>query len=263
MKTILYIALISILFTSCETIIDIDLNSTDSKIVIEGSITNEPGPYTIKITQTTDYFIPSNYPTMQNAIVNISDDEGNIDTLIEIEPGIYQTTSIQGAIGRTYNLYININNQEYIASSYLPPSTPIDSLAYFESPFSPHNTGDGNFRVSCYFHDNENEENYYRLKLYRNSILSESFYLLDDQLQNGRDIDFGRLQDGIKLNDTVVVELINIDKDVYDYFNTLSSIVGSGGMSSSIPANPNSNISNEALGYFGAYSFTRDTIIIN
>ncbi|NOQ25460.1 MAG: DUF4249 family protein [Bacteroidales bacterium] len=263
MKTILYIALISILFTSCETVIDVDLNSTDSKVVIEGSITNQPGPYTIKITQTTDYFIPSNYPAMQNAIVNISDDDGHFETLIEVEPGIYQTASIQGTTGHTYNLYININDQEYTASSYLPTITPIDSLAYFESPFSPHNTGDGNFRISCYFHDDENEENYYRFKLYNNSVLSEKFYLLDDQLQNGRDIDYGRLQDEINLNDTVVVELVNIDEGVYNYFNTLSSIVGSGGMSSSIPANPNSNISNGALGYFGAFSFTCDTIIIN
>lgn len=261
MKKIIYIIIFPMLFASCEKVIDIDLNSADPQIVIEGTITDQSGPYTVKISQTTDYFNPEKSPTISYAIVNITDSEGNFETLLETEPGIYQTSTMQGVIGRTYELYVNIDNEEYKATSYLPFVTNIDSLSYDKSP-SIMGNNDGNYLVTCYFHDYENIENYYRIKLYKNSELSENFDLIDDQLQDGKFINYGRLRDEIVLNDTIVVELMNIDEDLYDYYNTLSSILNDGGMSSATPANPNSNISNGALGYFGAYSYTQQTIII-
>ena len=249
------------LIVSCEKVINIDLNSSDPQIVIEGTITNQPSPYTIKITQTTDYFVPNANPKISNALVNISDNEGNFETLLETKPGVYQTSSIQGIPGRTYDLYVNIDGLEFTASSYMPEITPIDSLSYEESPFKQEIEDDIYYFATCYFSDSEHVENYYRIKLYKNSELTDYFYLIDDQLQDGNHIDYGNLSDEIVLNDTIVVELMNIDYAVHDYYNTLSSILG-GGMSSSTPANPNSNISNAALGYFGAYSYTQDTIII-
>lgn len=263
MKKTIYITLFSLLLISCEKVINIDLNSSDPQIVIEGTITNQPGPYTIKITETTDYFNPSDNPLLTNAVINISDNEGNFETLLEIEPGVYQTSDIQGVPGRTYDLYVNIDGQEFRASSYMPEITPIDSLSYEESPFTPRGNSEDYYYVTCYFLDTENIENYYRIKLYKNFKLSDNFYLIDDQLQDGNYIDYGRISDDIVLNDIVIVELLNIDESVYNYYNTLSSILGGERMSSSTPANPNSNISNGALGYFGAYSFTQDTIIIN
>jgi hypothetical protein len=59
----------------------------------------------------------------------------------------------------------------------------------------------------------------------------------------------------IEPGDTVYVELQHITKDMFNYYNTLNNIVGSGGpMGSSTPYNPISNIKGDALGYFGAYS---------
>ena len=61
--------------------------------------------------------------------------------------------------------------------------------------------------------------------------------------------------------DTVVVELQNLDQATYDYYRTLYPILG-GGFGASNPANPETNITNDALGYFGACTICRDTIII-
>ncbi len=260
MKRIIYIAIFSILLISCEEVIELELNSTDPQIVIEGTITNQPGPYTIKITQTTDYFNPEEYPKVSYAVVNITDSEGNFETLLETEPGVYQTSSFQGIEGRTYELYVNINGEEFTASSYLPPITPIDSLDYEDAP-RPDNSSN-EYMITCYFHDQVDVENYYSIKLYKNSVVSKKYFLIDDLLLDGKNIDYGRIEDEIKLNDEVVIELMNIDANVYDYYNTLSSILSTRGMSSSTPANPTSNISNGALGFFGAYSYTSDTIIV-
>ena len=63
-------------------------------------------------------------------------------------------------------------------------------------------------------------------------------------------------------SDTVVVELYTLDAQTFEYYNTLFQISGGSEMMSfTTPANPNTNISNGALGYFGAYTISRDTII--
>ena len=53
---------------------------------------------------------------------------------------------------------------------------------------------------------------------------------------------------------TVRVELYSIDEGTYDYFNTLVDVLQSSGMNSATPFNPTSNVSNNALGYFGAWA---------
>ncbi|HOY49299.1 MAG TPA: DUF4249 domain-containing protein, partial [Flavobacteriales bacterium] len=60
---------------------------------------------------------------------------------------------------------------------------------------------------------------------------------------------------------TIFVELWGIDKGVYEYYNTLNSILGGAGPSVASPANPTSNITGGAMGYFSAYTISRSWII--
>jgi hypothetical protein len=59
-----------------------------------------------------------------------------------------------------------------------------------------------------------------------------------------------------------VVELQTIDKVAYDYFRTLTMLVGVGGPPSDAPANPLSGFSNGALGYFYAHGSRRASIVV-
>jgi hypothetical protein len=61
----------------------------------------------------------------------------------------------------------------------------------------------------------------------------------------------------LKKGDTVTVWLETIDKGVFDYFRTAGSESGR----NASPANPVSNISNGALGYFNASSVRKGSII--
>src|SRR5512145_2625953 len=71
--------------------------------VIEGMITDRPGPYTIRLTHSTAIENMAIKP-IQGATVTIFDDLGNQEVLEETEPGIYQTSisGIRGQIGRSY-----------------------------------------------------------------------------------------------------------------------------------------------------------------
>ena len=71
----LFIAIVT-LFTSCEDVVDIDLNSSEPKLVIEASINWEKGTIgneqEIKLTLTTPYY-DSHIPPANGAIVSIVD----------------------------------------------------------------------------------------------------------------------------------------------------------------------------------------------
>jgi hypothetical protein len=76
-------------------------------LVVEGMITNEPGPYYIKLSLATSVENPE-LITLRGCHVKILDDAGNSENLSEISPGTYSTsaTGIQGVVGRKYKIQI-------------------------------------------------------------------------------------------------------------------------------------------------------------
>ncbi len=98
--------IMSIALLSCEKVIDIDLKNSEPQIVIDGTVNDRPGPYTVKISKTGDYYKPSSFPAVAGADVTISDNAGNTETLSEVTDGIYQTLYIQGIPSRTYTLKV-------------------------------------------------------------------------------------------------------------------------------------------------------------
>ena len=58
------------------------------------------------------------------------------------------------------------------------------------------------------------------------------------------------------------IELLSLDKQTYEYYRTLQDLLFSNPIFGSTPANPENNLSNGALGYFGAYAVSLRTLII-
>jgi hypothetical protein len=121
------------------------------------------------------------------------------------------------------------------------------------------------YQVHCYIRDPVDQENYYRLKYYVNGKILNDYgeiTLYSDKLFNGKEIGLGQRTLVFQETDTLTVELQSIDKAAYDYFSTLENITFADWQQSVSPANPVSNFSNGALGYFSAYSFDRRTLIL-
>ena len=78
---------------SCQKVIDIDLNSAAPQIVIEGSISDQPGPYTVKITKTVNFSETNIFPAVSGAAVTVSDDAGNSETLQKLLQEFIQATT--------------------------------------------------------------------------------------------------------------------------------------------------------------------------
>ncbi|MFC2136916.1 DUF4249 domain-containing protein [Bacteroidota bacterium] len=277
-RLIIHIAILSIIsILSCEEVIEIDLNSTDPKIVVEANITDDPGPYLVKLSWTEDYFEPSEFIRINNAFIVIADDKGIIDTLSEDEPGIYYTSKIQGVPGNTYTLRITINGDEIIASSTMPDKIELDAINY-EYILAPTPHDEDGYRLKCEFQDPEDEENFYRFKVYQNDTLyydnKYDIYLWDDKFFDGNYVDLAVKRRGtfpLKINDSMRIELLIYNEVTFMYYTTLLNsiteytemeIMRSMVMGSFAPANPETNLSYEVVGYFAAYCVSEQRAVI-
>jgi len=250
-------------FYSCTEVITVDLNSTSPKVVVEGFISNRPGPDTIKLTTTTNYFEPVGVNPVSGAKVVISDNTGHADTLHEVAPGKYLTSTTTGKIGYTYYLTVVASGKTYTAYSTMPDTVSIDSMSYAirTSRFGPNSTS--SYVVTCSFTDPSFAGHYYGFRLYRNGEIINNIVdnrVIDDKLLIGTAQHVKFRNDALLLGDSVRVDLVCMDKAGFDFFNTLKTTLNAGSPFSAPPANPISNISNGGAGYFGAQSFRSRTL---
>ena len=263
---ILLITLTIIFFTSCQDVIEIELKNIEPKLVVEGEINDFIQECTIKLSKTGDYFTPSDYPEVSEAIITITGENIGTVNFEEIETGTYKIAHFQAVENTLYTLKILSDNEEYTAEVTIPQKINLDSVSFMPSP--PRPQSEGGFMINLHFIDPVEFTNYYRIKAYKINDTTKGkgvFVLFDDIISNGNNMALPYMYEEFQPFDTVIVELQNLDKTTYDFYNTLSDIAGSSmgpPMGGSTPANPETNLTNNALGYFGAYSLCKDTIII-
>ncbi|WP_077134148.1 DUF4249 domain-containing protein [Spirosoma montaniterrae] len=243
--------------SSCEKVIDVDLRDTDTKTVIEGNITDQAGPYTVRVSQTANFNESGTGQTLDNATVLITDNTGQRDTLRGVGNGLYQTRTLRGTPGRAYTLSVTVGGKLYTATSTMPQPVVLDKLTYEDA-------GPGSKAIYAHFDDPANAINQYRFVMWINDKRQDAIFISDDRLRNGirnRIALFspGASADEVEPNDNVRVEMQGIDAGVYDYFKSLSDLLG--GQSAS-PANPNTNLSGGAVGYFSAQTVSTNSLLV-
>jgi hypothetical protein len=261
-KSLLFalVLLLSVFFTSCQKVIQLDLSSSVPQLVIQGNIYDWSGPYVVKISKTVNFDAPSIHPSVNNALVTISDNTGITENLSQIADGTYVTSTIRGILGRTYYLTVKVDGVTYTASSTMREAVKIDSIYYKKAIF-----GGGNVIVLD-FNNLPNVENYYRVINFVNGNQSTGFNIFSNFTSKATEINYTIMSTNftptptrpkLEKGDVIEVWLECIDKGVFEYFRTANS---EGGQNAS-PANPVSNISNGALGYFNACTVRKDSII--
>jgi hypothetical protein len=260
--------LASLLFCGCEKVVSIDLNNADPHLVIEGIVTDQPGPYTVTLSKTGTYFVDELFfPPVTNALIVVTDDQGQKDTLKEITSGTYQSSSLKGIVGRTYALDVVAEGRPYSATSSMPKKVYIDSLY---ARVRQESRGQPGYDITITFKDPPEPGNYYRINarssaaIPADSIDGRRYRVYTDKLTNGNEME-ERIRAGrnVAVGDTITVELLSIDRATYDYFNTLRDVLSSDRSPTSLsPTNPMTNLNNGSLGYFSAWTIDVKTIIL-
>ncbi len=247
----------------CEKVIDINLNDVNPNTVIEANLTDKPGDVEVKITKTGAYFGASELQTVSGANVVLEDDSGRRFELKEKEPGFYMHERVAPDTGRTYKLTVESDSEVYTASSTLRPAVEIEKLEYFYEEGK--SFFDDGYYLLLYFKDPPDESNYYRVNVYKNGRLrtdAGNLILFTDDYVEGKEVQL-TLRGTVFNNGSVAkVELISLDKGAFDFYRTFDDVATTN-PGSAAPANPTSNFSNGALGYFSAYSSDEETVVIN
>jgi len=152
--------------------------------------------------------------------------------------------------GHTYQLYVLANGQTYTATSTMPQPVVMDSLSFQILS----NFGKTQINTQANFQDPIGIANYYTFQEYINSKLLQQTFVFDDRLSDGKYIVSNLYTDSsyISVGDTIAVNMSCVDKNVYNYFNTLQQAADANGFQTATPSNPVTNLSNNALGYFSA-----------
>jgi hypothetical protein len=254
--------LVGIFLIGCEKEIQLALDPNQSLLVIDGSITDEVGPYYINLSKSTSISAPSNYFAVTNALVIVKDNLGQIDTLKHEKEGRYKTNKIKGIYGNTYYLEVQVEDKKYSANSTMPQKVVLDSLRI--NPFTLNS--EVRYSVIPVYTDPIILGNSYRFIQKINDTLDQTFHVFNDNLNNGKEnqrpLRGGSDSLEVKLKDIVAVEMQCITRPTFLYYFTLYQQSGAGPGGGTTPANPPSNIIGGALGIFSAHTVQRRQIQI-
>lgn len=116
MKLFRFFPVVFLFADACIERYELPSQISEPRMVVNGMITNLPGPYEIEIFMSSDLNTNLNKPTpVSRAVVKIVDDLGNEEMLTEKSPGVYETREggMRGEVGRSYHTVIRAGEKEY------------------------------------------------------------------------------------------------------------------------------------------------------
>lgn len=256
---------IVLVLSSCEEVIDIDLNSSDPVIAAEGLIEKDSVAW-LKLSYTSDYFTPAESEMVDDAFVTITDDNGISEILEHQGNGLYRGNSIVGITGLGYTLKFSNDEYDISASSLLFDPVEIYSVTFEESTLNlPGQEDEIYYNPVINMSYLEGINDYSMIKFWVNGEENrDRYYLVDAAFyaQNNA-IEYIAFQLQLSPNDVLYLKVFSIDGPAYEYYYQLNEIGGDGRMgSSSTPYNPESNFGSEVMGYFAAWSFVEHSTIV-
>ena len=194
-KTIISIFLSSFLFSCSKEFNLIVPDNNDERVVVQGSITNEEGPYFFKLSLSQKLSSMKDGLGISDALIMINDNTGTTDTLKLLPPviqrhpkwlyyfitikkysgindtirllsddtsilkGVYCTTKIQGIVGNTYSLKIVYKTSTIQAQEQMQIVPKIDSVKFKEQFLE--KDGQNYYVPYIYFREPKDQINYY------------------------------------------------------------------------------------------------------
>ncbi|WP_339697028.1 DUF4249 domain-containing protein [uncultured Roseivirga sp.] len=254
---------LSMFFFSCEETINIDTITSETKVIIDGVITNNADLNFIKLSYTRGFYSKDPNPAIIDAVVTVTDDANNVVNYVHnpnndpSKRGVYfPETPYAGSIWTTYHLKVTVDGVDYTASETLLPVTKIDSLVVTidqEEMEDPEEEGRF-YEILFYAREPQDRVDHYLFKFYRNGKTIRDF---EGDIYFSEDDFLGEAISGVptasyyKLGEYAKVEMYSITREAFIFYNDLSNLINSdGGMFSPPPANPRTNLSNGAFGYF-------------
>ncbi len=125
----------SVFLSSCEEVINPELETADPILVIDAWLNNAPGPQQIVLTRSQPYFENVLPPGVSGAVVRVTDQNGKVYSFAETEPGNYVWVPVGnevfGVVGFTYELFVQVGTETFISEARMGRAPAIDSITFF------------------------------------------------------------------------------------------------------------------------------------
>jgi hypothetical protein len=253
-KNIVYLSILLVI-TACQELIKLPLEQPQSRILIDGLITNRAGLQYVKVAYSLNYYDTGKLPIVPNAEVLLLDENKQIVEQFNYssaDSAYLPSGNFTGLVNQEYTLQVVVNQEIYEAKGVIKPNATLDSLYYLgkeELQQLGQNVFEGDFFMFVNGSISSNEIEYFKLKVLvndtlrnsrgdiANSILSSEFF--------GKEFNFLPIPGSFKLQDSVKLELYSLTEDTYQYYVEFSNLLfNDGGVFSPPPVNPTSNIIN-------------------
>lgn len=283
-KVIFFLFTLVLASWACTERIDIKTDNNIPKLVITGLLTTEPGVHKIYVSRSVQYLGNEPIKYYLNATVKLNDAVLPVDSSLNA----YVTDQkFYGEPGKTYKLEVWVDFNEdgeleyYTSSATMPNIVNLDKI-YLGSMSATNPLGPP--WMLFYAFQDPIGPNYYGADLYINSFryswtltnysVNDFNYPSDDgryinypAYYIDKEIKFRNSNDEkliLKPGDTLTLKLNCLTKDYFDFIKAAQQEIDGGGnpLFAGPPANVPGNISNGALGIFGAYTISSKQIYL-
>lgn len=261
MKLLNYLFLVFSIYalSSCEEVIDLNLNNANPKYVIEADLNDLSDTQIIKISQTVNFDEPYPSKAVNEASVSVTDVSGKRHVFAAVGNGVYSNTNFKPNVNGSYSLAVNIGSEVFLSTTNRVPYVDVDSIGLMKEEIF----NEEYYTITFKFVDPKDVDNYYKYSYSINNGPFKFVAVFSDKFNNGLLVTHEIIErdkdNKFLIGDAIVIRRECINKDVYTFWNELQSI----NPGSAAPANPTSNISNGALGYFSVSSAKLYDVTIN
>ncbi len=260
-------------FSSCTETIDLELDETFTRLVVDGQISTDTLAHQIMLSKSASYFSNSEPPIVSGAEL-LLDDGNQILSLTENPAGsgyYYTPEDYSGQPGNTYKLNIHLPEaigevSNFEATSIMATTAyRLDSIGLeYREPF-------GFWMVMLYAYDPPTTD-FYQLDAFRNGVIltdtASRTSISDDRLFNGNNTNGTTVMflydDEVQLGDTITLLMSAINKEYFEFLIELRNETGfSNPLFGGPPANISSNLKEGGLGYFGTKKSARFSLVVD
>ncbi len=264
-----------LIFSSCEKVIQLDLNKENPQLVIEAIINIDALEQSIFLTRTVNFDNEGKGEPVFDANVELFDGQLMVAKFKHVGDGKFITKLEKNLLseGKEYTLKVVDNEKEvtHVATSICPKRVVLDSIGFYKQKTF------GRYRYSVVpLRSDPIGKNWYQYRLKKEGEKVAKILVDDDLNLDGvkitrkpifninefspdtvvNDVPKWIIKNGteITLVDSINVELtlVNIEYKVFRYLYNLA--LNQGGRQSATPTNPDPLFTNGALGYFSIQS---------
>ncbi|MCP2029495.1 hypothetical protein L1276_004682 [Flavobacterium sp. HSC-32F16] len=255
-KTLALMSLLFVVFfTSCEDVVNLDLETGETRLVIDAEIVWKKGTsgneQVIKISKTASYYSGTT-PKVSGAQVRVENTNGDVFTFNESEPGVYVCTNFVPVIDMDYKLFVEAEGKSFTASEKLTSVTPITKV---EQKMVPDFGGEDVIEVTFYYTDPADQVNFYLTDYESEFLIYPDYELTNDEFYNGNEISTRYSDEDMKPGNTLKILHRGVSKNFYNYMKLILEasssnpfLVPPGNIRGNIVNTSDTN--NFALGYF-------------